>query len=525
MKDKFKALLKDKLSLSALILSAVWLLWYFALGGVVFKNMWYTSPAIVFTGAVCAFLPAGLEILNILKLNKKWISLTVILISPALMLSYFFFFAFVLSKLTYFLIAGTPFFIAAGLCALAAFFIFLFPRLNKLWKKISAIAISAVLLIICLFGVFGATPFYISGGATVFAVEDEYQIAFATSHKSTGAVTVGGKTYYDTANGEKNVRSLHKISVPAEELESAKSYSITTQSVIFNTAYLPSNGMKITKDYTFRPVDESDGLQIYNLSDTHEVISGPANAASYFGDKLDLLILNGDIINDVSSEYQISLIYKLAHKITGGSVPVVYSRGNHECNGYLAADLGKYVGSADRGMYYTVKAGTTLSLLVLDTNNDMADNNSLISPIASFDPLRNEQSEWLRSVQGWNDCKYNFVVAHMAYSLSGYLADSCAWNWWAKELITLTGGADLALCGHSHRIDYQDASNGENSAPYPVVRGSLRSNTRVHGEGVSNFEFTGTAIEIKDGVVNIKFTNAKKKVVDEHVLGVFLSPL
>ena len=524
MKEKFKELLKDKLTLSALILSAVWLIWYFALGGAVFKNMWYTSPAIVFTGAVCALLPLAIEILNFLKLNKKWLSITVILISPALILSYFFFFAFVLSKLTYFLIAGTPFFIAAGLLALAAFFIFLFPRLNKLWKKISAISISVVLLIICLFGVFNLTPFYISGGATVFAVEDEYQIAFATSHKSTGAVTVGDTTYYDATNGEKNVRTLHKISVPAEELENAKSYSITTQSVIFNTAYLPSNGMKITKDYSFRPVDESDGLQIYNLSDTHEVISGPASAASYFGDKLDLLILNGDIINDISSEYQISLIYKLAHRITGGSIPVIYTRGNHECNGYMAADLGKFVGSADGKFYYTVKVGS-LSMLVLDTNNDMADDNRLISPIASFDPLRKEHSEWLKGMQGWNSGKYNFVIAHMAYPLSGYVKDSCAWSWWAKELITLTEGADLALCGHSHRIDIQDADNGENSAPYPVVRGSLRSNHRVHGEGVSNFEFTGTALEIKDGVINIKFTNAKKKVVDEHVLGVFLSPL
>lgn len=520
MKDKLKEILKDKPTFTALILSVLWLVLYFALGGVIFKNMWYTSPAIVFAGAAASLFPLILQVLNALKFNKKRISVAVIILCPALMLSYFFFFAFVLSKLTYFLIAGAPYFITAALLGLAAFFIFAFPRLGKLAKRISAITVSAVIIIICIFGVFGATPFYISGGATVFAVDDTYQIAFATSHKSTGEVTVGNKTYYDISNGQKNVRKLHKIVIPAEELDSARSYSITTQSVVQNTAYLPTKGAKITKSYTFRPADESDGLQIYNLSDTHEVIEGPANAASYFGGKLDMLILNGDIINDLSSEYQISLIYKLAHRITGGSIPVVYSRGNHECNGYLAAELGKFVGSADRGMYYTVKVGSSLSLLVLDTNNDMSDDNALISPIASFDTIRKQQSKWLEGMQGWNDCEYNLVIAHMAYPLAGYTSDASHWGGWAKELISLTKDCDLALCGHSHRTDYFGANEGENTAPFPVVRGSIRSNRRTHGEGVSVFEFTGTAIELKGGTINIKFTNAKKQVLSEKTFKV-----
>lgn len=516
MKETKKALFKDKLNRAALILAAVWFLWYFALGGAIFKNMWYTSPAIVFAGALCALAPLAAELINALKLNQRWLSLTVIIASPVLMLAFFFFFAFVLSKLTYFLIAGAPFFIVAGLLGLAAFFIFAFSRLNSLWKKISAIAVAVILFFICLFGVLDLTPFYISGGATVFAVEDEYQIAFATSHKSTGAVTVGGVTYYDTANGQKRVRKLHKISIPAQQLESAKSYSITTQSVIFNTAYLPSKGMKIQKSYAFRPVDESDGLQIYNLSDTHEVIAGPAKAASYFQDKLDLLLLNGDIINDVSSEYQISRIYKLAHKITGGAIPVVYARGNHECLGSLATEFGKFVGCADRGFYYTLKVGTTLSMLILDSGNYMADSNALVSPVASFDALRTEQTKWLEGVQGWNSGTYNLVLAHIAYPLSGYTADACHWSAWAKEWVKLTDGADLALCGHSHRTDIQSADGDENTATYPVVRGALRSNRRTRGEGVSVFEFTGTAIELKDQTVSIKFTNAKRQVVSEY---------
>lgn len=499
------------------MIAGIWLVLYFALGAVIFKNMWNTSPALPFFGAVLAFIPVVALILNTVLGTERTVEIVVICACPVFALLYFVFFAFVLSKLNYFLIEGAPYFITAGLFALVAFFVFAFPRLNKLFKRISAIAVSVILFIICLVCLFDATPFYISGGATVFAVDDEYQIAFATSHKSIASVTVGGTTYYDQTNGQNNVCTLHKISVPSSELDRAGEYSISTQGVILNYAYLPSNGIKIQKSYPFRPVDESDGLQIYNLSDTHECVSGPSRAGKWFNDKLDLLILNGDIINDVSSEYQISLIYKLAHRITGGKVPVIYTRGNHECNGKLANDFGKYVGCAERGFYYTVKAGN-LSMLVLDTNNDMADDKALIRPIANFAEVRKEESEWLKNLD-WQDGQYNFVIAHMAYPLSGYVSDRCHWSGWAKELITLTDGADLALCGHSHKTDYAEVNTWDNAiANYPVLRGSIRSNRYSDREGVSPTEFTGTAMEIKDGKINVKFTNAKKQILSEFTI-------
>lgn len=517
MKEKLKELLKNKLQFSALILSTLWLVLYFGLGAAIFKNMWYSSPAIPIVGGIAALVPLTGGLVNIFVFKKRKIDIALICVSPLLILGYFLFFAFVLSKLNYFLIAGAPYFITAGLIALILFLIFLFPKLPKIGKKISATVLALVVLVITLFGVFDAAPFRISAGATVFAVDGEYQIAFATSQKSTGAVTVGGETYYDQTNGQNNIQKLHKISVPASRLDEAKSYTVSAQGVALNTAYLPSKGKKISKEYSFRPVDESDGLQIYNLSDTHECIAGPANAAKWFGDKLDLLILNGDIINDVSSEYQISLIYKLANAVTNGSIPVIYTRGNHECNGYLAADFGKYVGCADRGFYYTYKVGTTLSLLVLDTNNDMADDNALISPIANFGEVRKAETEWLETQQGWNDCEYNFVIAHIAYPLAGYVSEKCHWGNYAREWVVLTNGkADLAICGHSHRTDFQLKTDDNPLAEYPVLRGSLRSNTRAHGEGVTPFEFTGTAIELKNGTVEIKFTNAKKQVLGEH---------
>ena len=325
-------------------------------------------------------------------------------------------------------------------------------------------------------------------------------------------MTVNGKTYTDSVNGQKIIRPLHKISVPSSELDRAGGYTIAVQSVILNTAYAPSKGVKISKTYSFRPVNSDDGLQIYNISDAHDVTSGPAKAGSYFGEKLDLLILNGDIISDVSSYYQISLIYKLAHKITKGGLPVIFTRGNHECNGPLAATLGEYVGCAERGFYYTVKTGE-YNLVILDTNNDMSDGNPLISPIADFDRVRAEQSQWLKGLDlsGEN----NIIISHIAYPLSGYVSEKCHWHGWARELVALTDNkVKLAVCGHSHVTKYEQAGSDDNRlAHFPVVRGSIRSNRYADKAGVAPYEFTGTAIEIDGKEINIKFTNAEKRVL------------
>lgn len=516
-KEKIKELFDCKLKIVSIIVSLFWLILYFATGSAIFDKMWNTSPALPIIGGILGILPFLVVTANLLFFKIKIIDIFLTFTCVIFSIVHFGFFAFVLSKFRYFLNAGLPYFITIGLFALIAFFVFAYPKLNKLLKQITAAVLAIVVLIICIVCLFDATPFYLEPSATVFAVEDEYQIAFSTSHKSIGAIKVGDTTYYDSNDGQNNVSTLHKIVVPQNKLDNTKRYTILTQGVHINTAYMPSKGKSISKDFDFRPIDESDGLQIYNLSDTHECIEGPGNAGRFFGEKLDLLILNGDVINEVSTESQVAIIYKTAHKVTGGTLPVIFTRGNHECNGKLAANLDKYVGATSDGMYFKYNIGNTLSMLVLDTANDMGDDNSLISPIANFAPLREAQTEWIRQNQDWNNSTFNFVIAHMSYPLSGYLDEHCAWHDWAKQLVDLTKGkTDLLLSGHSHRADIHMPNLGENLiADYPVLRGSLRSDKFTDREGVSPNEFIGTAIEINGNQINIKFTNSKHKVIKE----------
>ncbi len=66
----------------------------------------------------------------------------------------------------------------------------------------------------------------------VFMVEDTYQIAFATNATGLAWVEINGVKYNDSQNGLMRWNSkYHKVTVPMDALDSAKSYKICFQSL------------------------------------------------------------------------------------------------------------------------------------------------------------------------------------------------------------------------------------------------------------------------------------------------------
>lgn len=509
-----------KRNLAVLLLSAFYVALFYAPKFLIDSKVKSTSPALWVVCCIVAVLPLALELINIFLLRSKKFDLALLIATPIITFAHFCWFAFIVQKMSYFFIAGAPYFLSAFLIALILFLVLKFPKLGKAGKVATSVLLSLATLSYCAFGLFHLGVFAFNEGAVVFALEDEYQIAFSTTTPSIASVTVDGKTYFDHTNGKNNIDKLHKISVPTTALDGAKEYTVSAKKNVTNTGYLAINGKTVTKTFSFRPVDDSDGYQIYELSDVHEITQAPARTASYFGDKLDLLILNGDIVNDISSKWQINIIYRLAHKITKGNLPVVYSRGNHECVGSLANELHKYVGCTERGFYYTLNLGSELSILVLDTGLDLADKHFLTSGVANYDAMRREQAEWLKNLQHYGEGrKYKLTVAHMMYSLGEFTSGTAHWKEFANELVNYTNGiTQLCITGHAHVIRYAEAGKWDNQlATYPTLIGSIRHDSVKNCEGVDVNQFTGTAIEIKDGL-SVKFTNSKKQVVEEHFI-------
>ena len=90
MKQKFKDVLRLKSGLAAYILAITWLVLYFGLGAVIFKNMANTSPALPLSGAVIAFIPVTALIIDTALGTTRAVRIAVICACPVLGVLYFF---------------------------------------------------------------------------------------------------------------------------------------------------------------------------------------------------------------------------------------------------------------------------------------------------------------------------------------------------------------------------------------------------------------------------------------------------
>ena len=221
-------------------------------------------------------------------------------------------------------------------CILIFAGVLLFPVARKS-RKVLAVKCGAIALAVLLAVVigYGLRPCGFTYGAVVYAVEDTYQIVFSTSDSAICWVEIGAERYYDLYAGSmRSVDGVHKVTVPQEVLDEAGGYTVCAQQMIYRGPFGGYTGDTISQSYAFRPVDTSDGLNYYTLSDVHEAVE-PAVAAAVNGhtENLDFIILLGDLVSMVETEADAQLANELAHGITGGEIPVIYARGNHESKG------------------------------------------------------------------------------------------------------------------------------------------------------------------------------------------------
>lgn len=500
------------------VFSVAGLILFFASSKHTLEKLYYTETFLPYLVGVLVCVPFLLFAVNAFFIRKRFLDVVVLVVGALSFVCVFLFLAYCISKLTYFFMAGTPYYIVFGLAAVLVG-LFFYAKACKKVRNAILIGLAAVFAVVAVFGVLHLLPVSFDSGAVVFAVEDEYQICWSTSSESVGSVTVGEKTYGDSEGGALVVAKIHKVCVPRAELEQEKSYTVYAKGMFLNRAYFANTTAEKSVTYAFRPVDETDGLQLYAVSDNHLWNEGAIRAGGYWGDKLDILIANGDHLNDVSADWQVTRLYQMLSAITDSARPVLITRGNHEAVGTKLSSLPRYFGSREETFYYKARFGDTL-FLILDVANDMNDDKKIISATADFNAYRAQEVEWLRQVKeegSWKDEGVQHVVGlcHMAFpiALEGYHKET------SLPMLRLTEemNMELMLCGHSHRTVYYEVEAETNEANYPVVLGSIRNDNDATHESASMFRFTGTAVEIKEEVT-VRFTNAKKEVREEHTL-------
>ncbi len=409
---------------------------------------------------------------------------------------------------------------------IAGAFVILFVFARKEWfHKRLARSLALVILFVgglILYFDVPLQPNHIDCTPAVFAVEDTYQIVFTTSAKGTAWVEIDGVEYNDTYAGYRTTENrIHKITVPMEALDEAGAYTIYAKAMLLRGPYSSFQGRTISKEYHWRGVDPSDGLQYYAISDVHNIVDTPTRAGSYYGENLDFLINCGDQVSWIDRTSDLEETFRMCGEITGGQVPVVYARGNHETKGVKADELYYYVGAKGTDYYYTFRLGNVWGV-VLDIGEDHADDFVEYYGAAKFDAYRDAQTAFLDEIIANADSEYNapgvdyrIAVSHIPLTVKYQNDYAGAWrDAWVERLNQMN--LTIAFSGHVHELWFVDPAFEEGAV--------LEECEAYSGKDSGNSKRIMTAAEFPAILVSRKSQGQqetfKEYVFDKHFIGV-----
>lgn len=359
----------------------------------------------------------------------------------------------------------------------------------------------------------------------VFAVGKMYQIMVPVNSDCMMWIRVGEDLFADSCQGimRSNV-PVHRICVPMEKLDRARSYTVIYREIMERKPYMTEAKEPVEQTYVFHPIAaDQDVIRIYHVSDAHSKVESVVQAASYFGDRLDLLVMNGDMPNHSGRTEYFDNIYRIAGRVAKGKIPIVFARGNHDCRGFYAEHMGEYIPMEEQRTYYTFRLGPVWGV-VLDCGEDKADSHEEYGGTVSFHEYRKEETAFLRKVaqQGAveyeeDGIRYRFVIVHNPFTRvlePPFNIEREIYSEWAKLLRDYIK-PDVMMCGHTHETKvYEKAGEMDHlGQACPVVIGA---NPGSLDRG--NRNYMGAAYTLHDGEIRLAFTDASRQVCEEYLL-------
>ena len=352
---------------------------------------------------------------------------------------------------------------------------------------------------------------------TVYAVGNNYQILVPVKTTCVMWVRVGEECFFDHSNGIlRSDVTTHKITVPMEKLNQAGEYTVCARRIFERNPYFSEVGEIMEYTSPFRCVKEDGPVHIYHLSDAHNRVETPVLAGGYFGDALDLLVLNGDIPNHAGDSVYFTAIHRIASQITKGQIPVVFSRGNHDTRGVAAEKLEEHTPTDDGRSYYTFHLGSVWGI-VLDCGEDKPDAHPEYAHTVCFEHFRREETHFIREVirnaeseylaQG---VTYRLAICHIPFSFtppSPFDIEIDTYTEWGR-LLKEEIGVDLMLSGHHHKCYLSEVGSERDhkGQPCPVVVASRFAEDL----------FVGGAITLDNNACHIAFTDNYGAVQEEY---------
>lgn len=220
--------------------------------------------------------------------------------------------------------------------------------------------------------------------------------------------------------------------------------------------------------------------------------------------KLDFVILNGDMSNNVGSADQIFKGYvDSCVSMFARHIPVFMNRGNHETRGALADRLWDFFPTAN-GEFYRVQHVAGIDFLFIDSGEDKPDSDIEYGEISDFDTYRREQADWLKQLRAAGEIGRHPIVvfSHIPPVLQKWHGCDHLTNTIVPELNKLN--VTMMFSGHLHRNDY------------------LPPNDRVRFPCIVNSNVSYMLCHIRNGKLEVERsqTNGKdKEHFTFHIIG------
>ena len=248
-------------------------------------------------------------------------------------------------------------------------------------------------------------------------------------------------------------------------------------------------GRDISQEYKFAPVDTTDGLNYYSLSDIHMAGNAATKAASY-DENMELLVLAGDIVSMMDTFADANLVNKYAHAITKGSIPVIYARGNHEIKGKYSEEFHNFVGTKGESFYYSINI-KGLYGLVLDFGEDHEDDYWEYYDTAFYEDYRNEQIEFLKSElesREFEKYDYRLVVSHIPVVFINSRKNHVEPKTKMTEILNQMN-INMMISGHQHDLFVFEPGTVEYNKDGRMVYNPDYTSSKTYGGKVTDHNF------------------------------------
>ncbi len=326
----------------------------------------------------------------------------------------------------------------------------------------------------------------------VVTVRDgEYEVWITTQYSGICSIVIGDESFVAADDIADDGWNFFKCRIPQEKLDKAKTYAI---------CYAQSEDAKPKGvEFEFKPIEKTENIHVYVSSDVHEAFNATLSEYEYWGDDVDLIVCNGDFLNQISVNDDIFKIISFYGELSRGRYPLVTARGNHE---YIEANRDhnrqgaegsskgyksytKYISENGKNYYkFTIGPITGIVFDLLEGGENVTFPKDEQSYIETVTRGLLEEEAFLENVE-LDDEKIKIVIGHCSPSYDGgVMGDEMLCfedGILFPEYEKITGlinnlNIDFMICGHFHGNFIFEPNDGQGQVPtnYPIIFGCTR---------------------------------------------------